>query len=633
MGENDTRADERLTELHRSGRLVSRYPEVRALLADLAGPELDRAGRLLARLDPDEVLREHPDTPSLTVALTGHGTVAPLAPSLTAELARHGMLARVSVSDFDSWVFDLGDPGSALYAARPDLVCCLLDPMVVVDELPSPWRPGDVERIAMEKVALAERLAVRFRSAGHGTLVLNTLPQPRWLTAQLVDLASRARIGVIWREANARLLRAAGDSVVVLDLDPLIGEGVPVRDARLSRYAKAHLSPALLAAYARETAHLARQLSGRTKKTLVLDLDGTVWGGVLGDDGPEGIEVADGYRGEAFRDFQRVVKQLGSQGVLLAAVSKNDLEPVLAVFHDHPDMTLREDDFVRIVANWRPKHDNLAALATALNLDADSFVFVDDSAYECGLVRREMPGVAVVPVGADPALHAEALLRDSWFDVRELTDEDRARVSTYRDELVRQDFLDSFESIEDYLRELDVRVILASVTDADVARVSQITLRTNQFNLTTRRMRPDDVRAYAAEPGNLVMTVRSADRFGENGLVGVVFVRREGDEAHVDNFLLSCRVFSRGVEQAALSALLTRARAAGVVAVNAAYRATAKNGKVREFYPRNGFTRAGDDGETLTFRHDLVEILEPPAHVTLTDEAAGLDLRREGADR
>src|SRR5262249_32703099 len=183
---------------------------------------------------------------------------------------------------------------------------------------------------------------------------------------------------------------------------------------------------------------------------------------------------------------QRVAKQLGSQGVLLAAVSKNDLEPVRDVLRNHPGMTLREDDLVRVVANWRPKHDNLTELAAALNLGVDSVVFVDDSPYECGLVRHALPGVAVVPVDGEPGLYVEKLLRDGWFDTRALTAEDRTRVAKYRDELVRKDFLDTFESIEDYLRELKVRVRLAAVTDptTDAVRISQLTLRTNQFNLT-----------------------------------------------------------------------------------------------------------------------------------------------------
>lgn len=626
-----------VADLHRAGRLVKEYPTVRGLLTGLSESELLTAGQLLSRLDPDDVRASHPAVPQVRIAVTGHGTLAQLTAPLTAELARHGLLSRIHLSDFDSYVFDLGDTDSDLYKGEPDLALLVLDPMVVFDEVPVPWRPEDVERTAAEKCALIERLVARFESAGRGTLVLNTLPLPRRFTAQLVDHRSRARLGAVWREFNTRLLALAEThtAVVTIDLDPLLAEGVPAVDARLSLYAKAHLSPALLARYAREIGHLARNVTGRTKKTLAVDLDGTLWGGVLGDDGIEGIEIADGYRGAAFTAFQKVIKQIGSQGILLAAVSKNDIEPVTEVFRDHAGMTLRPDDMVRITANWRPKPDNLSELAQALNLGVDSFVFVDDSPYECGLVRHAAPDVAVVQVGLEPAQHIEALLADGWFDSRELTAEDRTRVVKYRDELVRKDFLDSFDSLDEYLRQLDVRVRLAAVTDADVARVSQITQRTNQFNLTTRRLQPADVRALMADPAALTLAIHAADRFGDNGTVGVILAHRDGTTLHLDNFLLSCRVFSRGIEQACLAAVLRHARATGVTRVTGTYRPTAKNHKLKDFYPRAGFTpvdgSGGPDAEgdgdgdaedvanKAVFQHDLTEIAAPPEHIHLTE--------------
>ncbi|MFE6872462.1 HAD-IIIC family phosphatase [Kitasatospora sp. NPDC057692] len=616
----------RFQALQRAGRLAEDYPQVRELLTDLEDADLLRAGNHLARLAPDEVRKAHPGVPALRVAVTGHGTLSALVPPLTAELARHGVLLDATVSDFDSYVFDLTDPGSDLYAAEPDLVLCVLDPRIVLDELPSPWGPADVERVLAEKTGLIERLAERFTATGRGTLVLNTLPLTRALTAQVVDHRSRALVGALWREANARLLRlgASRPGVVVVDLDPLVAEGLAVADPRLSLYTKAHLSSPLLARYAREIGHLARTLVGRAKKALVLDLDETVWGGILGEDGFDGIEVAETYRGEAFRAFQKVVRQVTSQGVLLAAVSKNDLDPVREVLGTHPQMVLREGDFVRVVANWRPKHENLKELAADLNLGVDSFVFADDSPYECGLVRRELPGVAVLRLDTEPALHVEKLLRDGWFDVLELTAEDRSRATTYREELERKDFLDTFDSLDDYLRELDVTVRFAAAEDRDVPRLAQITQRTNQFNLTTERLQQSDVRALCADPDALVLTVHSRDRFGENGLVGAVLARQEGGTATIDNFLLSCRVFSRGIEQACLSALLRHFKDSGAAEVLGTYRRTAKNGKVRGLYPLVGFTEVSDDGTTAVFRHDLAEIPAPPPYVLLHAELPGL---------
>jgi FkbH-like protein len=610
-----------LLTLHHTGQLVRHYPAVRGLLADLSGEQLTRAGRLLARLDPDEILTSHPDTPTLTVAVVGHGTLGGLVAPLTAQLARHGILARVRLGDFDSYVPDLADPASALYAARPDLVLCVLDPEVIWDEVPVPWRPADVEQVWAEKLALLESLVRQFEGAGHGTLVLNTIPLPRLYPAQLIDHASRARLAALWREANARLLRLGEHhpALVVLDVDPLLGEGLPVRDSRMSVYAKAHLSAGLLDAYATEIGPLACALIGRIRKVLALDLDGTLWGGILGDDGAEGIDV-----GPGFRRFQQVLRQLGAQGVLLAAVSKNDVEPVRGVLTDHPDMVLRESDLVRVIANWHPKHENLRHLAADLNLGVDSIVFVDDSPYERGLVRHEEPHVAVVALDEEPARHVEALLADGWFDVRLLTDEDAERPARYRAEAERRDFLHSFDSLEGYLRELGVQVLLEPAAQAQIPRIAQITLRTNQFNLTGERLQPAAVAALAQDPNALVLGIRAADRFGDNGLSGAVLAHRADGAIHIDNFLLSCRVFARGIEQACLSAVLRHARDTGADAVLARYRETPKNGKVRDFYPRSGFVPVDAPAAAgLVFRHDLAEIPAVPAHVRLTAQFAG----------
>lgn len=597
-------------DLHRQGRLVERYPEVHTLLTEA---DLGAAGLLLSRLDPDDVLAAHPSTTTLSVAITGHGTLAQLLPPLTAELARHGILARTTVSDFDSYIFDLGDPDSALYSASPQLVLCLLDPKVIFDEVPVPWRPEDVSEVAEEKLATLRRLVQQFHESCHGTLVLNTIPLLRLFTAQLVDHRSRARLSAVWHRFNASLLELAGDHVVVLDVDPLLTEGIPADDPRLSTYAKVHLSPLLLARYAREIGHLGRHLTGRLKKVLAVDLDGTLWGGILGDDGAEDIEVDDSRRGEAFTAFQRVVKQIASQGVLLTAVSKNDQQAVEAVLRDHPRMTLRQADFVRVVANWRPKDSNITELADALGLTVDSFVFVDDSPYECGLVRYALPDVAVVQVDEEPSLHAVKLLEDGWFDTRILTAADTVRAASYQVELERKDFLSTFDSIEEYLRQLGVTVRLAAATPEDVSRISQLTLRTNQFNLTTERLQPADIHSRISDTSALVLTVRSSDRFGDNGLVGALFARRKADVLQVDNFVLSCRVFSRGIEQACLAALLEHARSTGASSAVGTYQPTARNGKVKDFLPANGFVMA-EDGK---FRHDLKKVLDPPGHVNL----------------
>lgn len=606
-----------LLRLHRDGLLGAEYPQIAPLLSVLPDAELLRMGQLLGRLDPRDVQASHPSVPALRVAVTGHGTLPVLIPALTAQLARHGVLLVPHATDFDSYIFELGDSGSSLYSFGPQLALAVLDASVIIDELPVPWTPADVAEVFERKLALIEGLCDRFAADSAGTLVLNTMPLPRSVAGQLVDHRSRARLGAIWREGNARLLRMSEGcpSVLVVDLDTLVAEGLPVEDSRLSIYAKAHLTDTLLARLARDIGHLGAHLVGRGKKCLVLDLDDTIWGGTLGEDGPEGIEVGQTHRGEAFVSFQRLAKQLTAQGVLLAAASKNDLEPVLEVLREHPRMVLREEDFVRVKADWRPKALNLRELAEELNIGVDSLVFVDDSYAECGLVRTGLPSVAVVEVGDDPAEHVDLLLRDGWFDMRELTSEDHARAALYRDELARKDFQDSFGAVGDFLKQLDVRVRLSPVGEPELARISQLTLRTNQFNMTTERLQSANVAQLAQDPDHLVLGIHVSDRFGDSGLVGAAFAHVETDTLHIDNFVLSCRVFSRGVEQAVLSSILRQAREDGIRQVVGRYRPTAKNGKFHDFYLANGFENIGENGSATSFRHDLQAILPLPAHL------------------
>ncbi|MFP3992330.1 HAD-IIIC family phosphatase [Streptomyces sp. E11-3] len=628
---------ERLRSLRAVGRLAADYPDVAPLLAEMldapdrsapATGDLVRAGRLLAGLDPDEVLAHHPDTPVVTAAVTGHSTVNQLTDPLTAELARHGLLLRPRISDHGAYERDLTDTESDFLTCGADLAVCLLDPEMITERLPTPWQVTDVEEIAAATLNRLRGLAGRYAEHATGTLVLNTIPLPLNCLRQILDLRARARLGAVWRQFNAELLSLGerSSSIVVIDLDPLIAEGGPAADPRLASYLKTPYTDALFAAYARELAHVVRALRGMTKKCLVLDLDETLWDGVLGDAGPQGVAAAGTLRGEAFGAVQRTVKQLASQGVLLAISSKNDQAPVLDVLREHPDMVLREDDFACVNANWSNKDGNLRDIAERLGIGVDALVFADDTPAERALVRFRLPHVQVVPLDDEPTLHVTRLLREGWFDVPVLTEEDRQRPGQYRAEAARQIHRDQAGSLADYLRELSVTVDVSPPQPYELARLSQLTLRTNQFNLTGQRLGLAEVQARAEDPDQPLIAVRAADRFGDNGLVGSLFLRLERDALVIDNMLLSCRVFGRGIEQACLSALLEHAREAGLREVRARRLPTAKNRRTAELYPALGFCEVpppGAGGERY-FRHDLAEVPRVPEHVRLTARFEGL---------
>ncbi|UXY30507.1 HAD-IIIC family phosphatase [Streptomyces sp. HUAS TT20] len=617
---------ERLRDLAAQGRLETAYDEVVPLLAELADdPEpppgwARRAGRLLGRADRDAVLARHPHLAQVTVAVTGQSTVADVVEPLTGELARHGLLLHPVVGDHGAYLRDLTDPMGAFRGLDADLALCLLDDTTVFAEVPAVWGPDDVERAADEVAARLEGLVRQRARTGAATLALNTLPLPRERTHQLVDHHSRARLGVLWREFNARLLRLGAEEpgVVVIDLDPLLAASGPVADTRLAQYASARIGAGLLDAYAREVAHLVRALTGRTRKCLVLDLDHTLWDGVLGDDGPDGIAAAGTLRGEAFGVFQRAVRQLAAQGVLLAVSSKNERGAVLDALRTHPDLALREGDFTAVHADWEPKSGHLAAVAEALGIGDDALVFADDSPAERAEVRHSGVRAAVVPLDDEPALHLQRLLIDGWFDTLTVTAEDRARAGHHRAAGARAALRAGSGSHEEFLRGLDITVDLSEPWAHELARLAQLTQRTNQFNLTGMRLTPSGAAAAVADADRLLLAARTADRFGENGLTGALLATREGDELRVDNTWLSCRVLARGIEQALLAVVLAHARDRGHRAVLAAFRPTPKNHRARDFYPSLGFTPAGERDGALQFRHDLRRLPVPPEHVRIT---------------
>jgi FkbH-like protein len=342
--------------------------------------------------------------------------------------------------------------------------------------------------------------------------------------------------------------------------------------------------------------HLARTLAGvrRTPaKCLVLDLDNTTWGGVIGDDGPAGIQLGDEYPGSVYKAFQRAALALTDRGILLAVVSKNDHEVVEQTFRTHPEMVIRWDDLAAVRANWRPKSENLREIAAELNIGLDALVLFDDNPVERAEVRAAVPEIGVIEAPADPLGFVDALQASSWFDQTGLSAEDRARTAMYREERGRQALAAAAASPEEFLRSLEMEAEVGLVDAATLPRVAQLVGKTNQFNLTTRRHSQAEIAGMGEDAGHVVAWLRLRDRFGDQGLVAVGILLRNETDAEIDTFLMSCRVMNRCVEQAFMAFLLERARTIGCLTATGRYLPTKKNAMVRDFFPRLGFVAAG----------------------------------------
>ncbi len=365
------------------------------------------------------------------------------------------------------------------------------------------------------------------------------------------------------------------------------------------------------------TAHaLSRMIAGargKARKCLVLDLDDTLWGGVIGDDGVTGIKLGrESALGEAYLDFQAYCLELKARGVLLAVASKNELANAREGF-THPDSLLKYEDFSAFVANWEPKDQSLRAIAAQLNIGLDSLVFVDDNPAERALVRDQLPDVKVPEVGSNVVAFATIIERNLYFERPELSLEDLQRGNYYTENRLRDDAQAAFTSYDDYLASLQMKAEIGSFSDAYLDRVTQLTNKTNQFNLTTRRYTLPEITALAADPDCVTLYGRLADRFGDNGLVSVVVGQRRGDALHVDLWLMSCRVLKRNFEQAMLDQVVARAERLGVRRVVGYYVRTPKNDMVADHYGRLGFTLVERDasGNSSIWSLDLSGVYAP----------------------
>jgi len=353
--------------------------------------------------------------------------------------------------------------------------------------------------------------------------------------------------------------------------------------------------------YARSLSRMVASVLLGSRKCLVLDLDNTLWGGVVGDDGVSGLAVGAGNPvGEAFVAFQDYLRQLKDRGVILTVCSKNELENARAPFTDLPGMVLSLEDFAAFRANWDPKPDNIRAIARDLNIGTDAMVFVDDNPAERAIVRQLLPEVAVVELTDDPSDYARLLDATGWFETPRLSQEDTIRTQQYQANTQREELLSSVDDYETYLQSLNQRAVIQPFEERHLDRITQLVNKTNQFNLTTRRENRSAIEARMRDERYLTAYVRLGDRFGDNGLISVWYGRIDGTVLDIEQWLMSCRVFNRGVEQHLMNYIADQARRRGVERIQGSYLPTPKNKLVADLYERLGFTRTAsqEDGGT-----------------------------------
>jgi FkbH-like protein len=349
--------------------------------------------------------------------------------------------------------------------------------------------------------------------------------------------------------------------------------------------------------------HLAEELMGYVKanlgvnrKCIVLDLDNTLWGGIIGEDGFDRIDLSLKPPGMAFMEFQRVLLALYQRGVILAINSRNNEDEALRAIRDHPFMVLREEHFATMKINWSDKISNMKEIAQELNIGLDSIVYFDDDPINRELMSKAIPQIKTIDLPDDPSLYASTLMQINDFNTLVMTNEDRNRGEMYREEHKRTELKRSSSNLEDFLKQLEIRVTMKKANNFTIPRIAQLTLKTNQFNLTTRRYQEEDVETLAQDHTKLIGCAQTQDKFGDNGITGVYIVNKNhvDKEWFIDTFLLSCRVMGRGIEDAMMGYILSKAKEEGVIKVKAEFIPTKKNKPCEQLLPNFGFKKEGE---------------------------------------
>jgi FkbH-like protein len=533
------------------------------------------------------------------LAILSSSTTAHLHAAVRVAGLRRNLHVTVYEVDYGQYWQELTDPDSALYHFGPTIILFALDPYHLAAGLTAGMSPLDAATAFDELQARLRECWRIAQEAFHCPVIQQTpLPvHPSLLGSNEHRLPGSKAAFIARLNASLRpMADAAGVDLLALD-ECALRDGISAwHDPVLWYRAKQEVSPSIAPLYGDLVMRIVAAKLGRSYKALVLDLDNTLWGGVIGDDGLEGIVLGQGSAlGEAFIGFQSYARELSRRGVILAVCSKNDAANAIEPFDKHPEMLLKQADIASFVANWSDKAANIRAIASHLNIGLDSLVFVDDNPFERSLVRQELPMVAVPEVGDDPATFAQTIADAGYFEGLTITQEDRERSGQYQGNQLREALKASATDLPSYLRSLDMALIWRRFDKIGLSRTTQLINKTNQFNLTTRRYSDDDVAAIVQDARAFGLQLRLVDRFGDNGIISVVIGKmQDNDDLMIDTWLMSCRVLGRQVEPTTLNLVVSEAQRLGARRLIGEYIATKKNGMVRDHYARLGFEMVED---------------------------------------
>ena len=494
------------------------------------------------------------------------------------------------------------DKDSSLYKFQPDMTFLLLDIRSVFDDFfyfPYSAETLQKQEFIKQKIDELKNLMTTFTKNSKSKLIISNLNVPFYSPYGIAESKSKFGFHDMVLLFNSLLKEQIQgfDSVFMYDFNSFVTKYGEENIFNFQNYFFGDIKIALnyLPNLGEFLMSYVIAFFGISKKCIVLDLDNILWGGIIGEDSFDEISLGPQPPGNVFYEFQRFIKALTQRGIILAINSRNNFEDAMKVIREHPYMILREDDFSCIVINWGDKVQNIREIAKKLNIGLDSLVFFDDDPVNREYVKRELPQILVPELPSDPAEYSKILLSLNDFNSFEITNEDFKRKEMYSQQEKRLELEKSSSNLEDFLKTLGLHVILEKANSFTIPRISQLTLKTNQFNLTTKRYQKEDIEKFAQSDDVLIVSAKVSDKFGDNGITGVCIVKKPNKkEWLIDTFLLSCRIMGREIEKVIMNHIIEQANKNNVDFIKAQFIPTAKNSPIQDFLPSCGFEKIND---------------------------------------
>ena len=538
----------------------------------------------------------------INIAILGSFTLNGLAETIQVKCAEKKIQCITHVGNYNQYNQEILNPQSNLYKFNPDIVFLLIDTRTLLKDLFHHSHSISAEErknLVDEKTKEISALADKFCRTTKSKLVITNFSIPTFSSYGVFENKTNFGFHRMLHEINNSLsdMLSNYDSVYVYDFAKFVtkfGEN-HIFDYKQFFFGDMKISLDYIPHLASELISYVIGYLGISKKCIVLDLDNTLWGGVVGEDGFNGIKLGPDPPGNAFLEFQKTLLSFHQRGIILAINSKNNYDDAIKVIREHPYMQLREDHFASLRINWNDKVSNMKDIAEEINIGLDSIVFFDDDPVNREFIKLNLPQVHTVDLPHDPSEFVNILQNLNEFSVLNITHEDQQRGKMYTEQRKRTELEKSSTDLQGFLKQLNLKISIKNANEFSIPRISQLTLKTNQFNLTTKRYQESDIKKFSQDASYIVGCAQVEDKFGDNGITGAFIVHKENQkEWSLDTFLLSCRVMGREVEKGILSHIINKAKEIGVERLKAQFIPTAKNKPTEDFLPNCGFEKEGD---------------------------------------